>query len=190
MADANHRATRAVTKALSEPNIAAAVARLVERGCDRDELIRLLATLRRAEVARFRSKKALKKLTRRLERASAGVAELTSWSESAHLGLPDDPETWLLSCSHDLKLLADAIRARAATLETKRTDPRLNRARSRFVQYVVRSAGDSCDEPVTLLIAAILGWESYDLAAHVEWRNTHFTADSNEVDHVDNAAAS
>jgi hypothetical protein len=168
MADPDQRGK--VVSALSEPHVAGAFARLLERGCEDEQLLALLDRLRRAEAARTRSKRALKKLARRLDRTAAGVAELVDWTESGHLGLPDDPKTWLLGCSHDLRQLAQAIRTRSAALDTRRTDPRLRRARQRLVRYVLTRTGDTCDTDVAIVIAAILRWDTYDVAQHAQWR--------------------
>jgi len=68
MANPNARDVKAVAKALTEPTVASALVRLEERGCDREELLRLLGRLRHADAARRRATKELKKLTRTLER--------------------------------------------------------------------------------------------------------------------------
>ena len=180
MTDSKSNAIKAVHKALTSAETVAALDNLVRDGCDRKQLIELLARLRRAEVARTRSKKALKRLARTLEEASIGVADLTTWPESPHLGLPDDPNTWLLSCSHDLKLLAEAIRSRAVA-EGKHVDPRVDRGRQRLVREVMQSTGQPRDDEVAVLIAAVLRWNGYGGEHHMEWRMRSFkTSSANE----------
>ena len=157
MANPNTRDVKAVTKAVAEPAVAGALLILVERGCDREELLRLLGRLRHADVARRRATKHLRRLSRTLEQAATGVVALPEWPESRNLGLPDEAETWLNNFSHDLKLLADAIRTRLTQVEPGAPEPRMDRARASLDQYVVDSSGQPNDAELTVLIDAVLG---------------------------------
>ena len=157
MANPNARDVKAVAKALAEPVVAGALVALEELGCDREELLRLLGRLRHADIARRRATKHLKTLSRTLEQAATGIVALPEWPESRNLGLPDDAETWLVNFSHDLKLLADAIRTRLAQVEPAATDPRIDRARASLGQYVIDSTGQRNDTNLTVLIDAVLG---------------------------------
>ena len=157
MANPNPRDIKAVTKAVADPAVAGALDTLVERGCDREEMLQLLARLRHADVARRRATKHLRQLSRTLEEAATGIVALPEWPESRNLGLPDDPETWLVNCSHDLKLLADAIRSRLAQVEPAEDDPRVDRARARLEQRVNDLSGQPNEAELGILIDAVLG---------------------------------
>lgn len=157
MANPNARDVKAVTKAVAEPAAAGALLTLLERGSDREELLRLLGRLRHADVARRRATKHLRKLSRTLEQAATGIVALPEWPESRNLGLPDDTETWLNNFSHDLKLLADAIRTRLAQVEPGALDPRMDGARASLGQYVIDSSGQPNDAELAVLIDAVLG---------------------------------
>ena len=167
MKNARTDAFKTVAKALNESAAAAAFDALLRSGCDREELLELFVRLRRTEVRRARTSKTLKKLARTLKEASAGVADLTTWGESGNLGLPDDPRTWLLSFGHDLELLADAIRERAAA-ERNQVDLRVERARKWIVRQVIQRTDSPHDEHVAVLIGAVLGWDAilYNSTAH------------------------
>ena len=157
MANPNARDIKAVTKAVADPAVAGALDTLVERGCDREELLRLLARLRHAGIASRRATKHLKRLSRTLEEAATGIVALPEWPESRNLGLPDDAQTWLADCSHDLKLLADAIRTRLAQVEPAGDDPRVDRARAKVEQYVSDLSGQPNEAELRVLIDALLG---------------------------------
>ena len=157
MANPNPRDIKAVAKAVADPAVAGALATLVECGCDREELLRLLARLRHADVARRRATKHLRRLSRTLEAAATGIVALPEWPESRNLGLPDNAETWLVDCSHDLKLLADAIRSRLAQIEPAADDPRVDRARARLEQHVIDASGQANAAELRVLIDAALG---------------------------------
>jgi len=169
MTDARTDALKTVTKALNESAAAAAFDALLQSGCDREELLELFAQLRRAEIRRARTTKTLKKLAKTLKEASTGVADLTTWGEAGNLGLPDDPRTWLLSFGHDLELLADAIRERAAAERTQ-VDLRVERARKRIVRQVIQRTDRPHDEHVAVLIGAVLGGNEYSVQQHLVWR--------------------
>ena len=142
--------------AVAEPAVAAALDTLAERGCDREELLRLLARLRHADVARRRATKHLKRLSRTLEEAATGIVALPEWPESRNLGLPDDSETWLVNCSHDLKLLADAIRSRLAQVKAAANDLRVDRVRVRLEQHVNDASGQPNGAELSVLVDAVL----------------------------------
>jgi hypothetical protein len=158
MPNPNARDIKAVARATAEPAAAGALGALVHRGCDRDELLRLLARLRHADVARRRVTKHLKRLARTLDEAAAGVADLPAWRESGNLGLPDDAKTWLLGCSHDLQLLADAIRLRLTEADPVPGGSPIDKAREKIVRYVGAFAGHAIahDGEVGVLIDAVL----------------------------------
>jgi DNA-binding transcriptional ArsR family regulator len=156
MPNPNSRDVRAVSKALAEPVAADALERLVDRGCDREELIRLLGRLRHANVAQRRVVKKLKRLARTLERAASGIRDLPGWQESRHLGLPDDAEVWLHDCSHDLQLLAEGIRARLARGDPD-SETRIDHARNGISRHVLDRTGQPNDAEVVTLIDAVLG---------------------------------
>ena len=180
MTNARTDALETVTKTLNESAAATAFGALLRSGCDREELLELFVRLRRAEVRRARTTKTLKKLAKTLREASAGVADLTTWGESGNLGLPDDPRTWLLSFGHDLELLADAIRERAAA-ERNQVDLRLERARKRIVREVMQRTDRTHDEQVAVLIGAVLGWDDYSVQQHRAWRSLNIVAIETEA---------
>jgi hypothetical protein len=170
MANPNPRDVKAVAKAVAEPGVAGALLGLVEQGCDRDELLRLLARLRHAVVASRRATKKLKRLAGTLQRASSGMGDLPHWRESGNLGLPGDAATWLRDCSHDLELLGAAILSRLDCNDTPEDNSRVERAKNPIVQYVIGQTGAPQDIEVAALIGAVLGSGKYGVAAHIKWR--------------------
>jgi hypothetical protein len=157
MANPNSRDIKAVATAVADTTGATALFALVDRGCDREELLRLLARLHHAHVARRRATKRLKRLARTLETAAAGIGELPAWRGAAHLGLPDDAKTWLDDCSHDLQLLAETIRSRLKAADSEPDDDvRIERAKARLVEHVMSRSGQPNDTAVATLIDAVL----------------------------------